>query len=786
MEEALKEIRDWIQSFLRRDLQETRDTINGVHRPLWGTIVLEFIGIAACCGVAWSFHEPLAFLGCILVTLAASLRQLWLLAEPAALVIANFVLLDAVTHIISSTLSALKVPGKKISQVADEIRTRFTEIINQPKDEFGDALMAAFNQITRIGNIPEAFIGMAINPVQAAVTKFNTTIQDLPQDAWGKVKLYGKPILTRFLGFQWFSIAGWALLAFSPRAVVFAPIFVAVVGATLTLLALPKRKPAHPHTKLEKFALWVLGASLAMAAYKYWDGSLFLLPLLVVAGASAFLYTLSYWGVRFGGSAVVCAMGIWGIAMPGHWIVTWNSFGNTGDTVYEEVLVRTPDARYEKHRGEYKPDTNAKRLKANDRLRLVPGSSLKAPERDEKGNTWVEAIGVVDPRTKRVPQDAENFYFPADFVRPYTAKDNPNPNAILHPETGAMLAGFNPADTLRNLESRTKLAHPLGGPERGTPVLGYGSRLQHIPVGRPERINKSVVFLAEPGTPARAAEQGVVVQSEYSPAGAEVSILHNLAVSSMHDPPDQTRDTRILTRYHGLQSASVAFGDTVYRGAVIGASSVRMGFQVAEQSPGTAHYAYQNPMLWIEEIPVVRIPIGEAPHQIAPYAMVASPLPGSRDLYPFCVSQAVTVLDRLGEAGDEVELVVQNPQDVRYYMADREQPEHAFLNVLLGPTGWNYPKGWQWKYVFFMSPFDIPYGMIVTGVNGFTEPLGYGRKIRLAESGRICIGINEIIQCRMQDGSLYNMGDRSFNNYRTGDDQFIVVKVTIRASGAHI
>ncbi|MBI2636686.1 MAG: M23 family metallopeptidase, partial [Parcubacteria group bacterium] len=553
-----------------------------------------------------------------------------------------------------------------------------------------------------------------------------------------------------------------------------APIFVAAAGATMTLFAIHGRTPKHPYTRFEKLMLWVLAASVVSAAYKYWNGSLFVFPLLAVATAVLLLFALAYWGVRFGGGAVVLALGIWGMVMPEHWVALGTAWGSANRVSCEEVTVAIKGPRYKRDGELYVADKHAPLVMPGNVLRLARGSSRTAPTRDSKNNEWVEVLGIVDPRTRMVDPNAENFWYPVGYVRPYAAKDDPSPNAILHPETGAVLAGFNPADTLRNRESSVKLADPLGG--RGSPVLGYGSRLQRFRIGNPERVHKGAVFLAEPGTPVHAAYHGVVAEAAYSAdGGSTVSILHGL--------PDATR---ILTRYRALQSATVAFGDTVALGEVIGQSSARMRFEVATQDPGTTHFAYENPLLWIEGIPAVRIPLGEGASPPAPYAMVARPLPGSRDLYPFAVSQAVTVLDRLGEAGDQVEIAVQDPEAARYYVADGEQAEHPFRNVALTPTGWSYPEGWQRNYVFFLSPRAATYGELIAGVNGFSEPIGYGRSFGLAESGWICIGINEIVQHRRPDGSLFTMDDRSLNNYREGDDQFIVLKVTIRRNGAII
>ncbi len=767
----LKELWEILWSFLRCDFRITWAVASGAARRLFASFAVEAVGVLIFAALA-QFH-PYWYMMCAAVAAVVSLYQYSYLAAITVPAAVNFALSHQLALMLAKILDSSRVPFAKIAEAVAQFREKIDEIIKQPKGEIGDSIMSLLLQVVRPLELPNAVVSTAVDPMIAVIKAADKTIQELPKSTLEQVIKVAGPAFSTLLVFQWFSVAGWALLAFSPRAITLAPVFVAAVGATLTLLAYPHRTKEHTRTKLERGALWVLGISLACAAFKYYDGSLFLLPLFVVAFAAALAYALLHWGVRFGGSALVLAIGIWGIVMPQHWITTWSHIGSADNRAHEEVVVNTPDAQYQEDwKGLYTPDTAAAPLKVGDQLRLVTGSSLETPTIDGEGNSWIHVIGVYNAKTKMVPQGSKRFWYPAGYVRKKQNKPG-DQNAILHPGTGDTLAIFNPADALRNVEAVHKLAHPLAG--RGSPVLGYGSEIPSIPAGRPERVNKSVVFVALPGTAVSAAEDGIVAEVEYAKDGSTVSILHAL--------PD---GQRLCTRYHGMAFAAVAFGDTVARGSAIGESSSRLRFEVAEQTPGTAHYAYANPMLRIEGIPVVRIPIGEGPDNPAPYAMVASPLPGSRDLYPFCVSQAVTVLDRLGEAGDEVEITLLSPSDANYYVADGKNREHPFRSKLLSPTGWNYPEGWQQKYVFCLSPRVATYAMLITGVNGFSEPLGYGRTLQLTESGWICIGINEIVQYRRPDGSLYLMDDRALNNYREGPDQFILVKATFRRNGVII
>ncbi|MBI2050735.1 MAG: M23 family metallopeptidase [Parcubacteria group bacterium] len=804
MSGLLKELLEILLGFLRFDFRVTWAVASGAARRLFVSIGIELIAIVAFAALAQ--FNPYWYLACAGATLAISVYQYAFLAAITIPMAANFALEHQLSLVLVQILGAAQVPLAKIATAVAEFRGKIGQIIAQPEGEIGDSIMTLLLQVVRPLELPNAIVNLAADPMIAVIRAVDKSIQELPGKTWQQIKKVAGPVLSGFLVFQWFSVAGWALLAASPPAIVWAPIFAAAVGAILTLLAIPSRKEQHPRTRFENAMLWVLGVSLVYAAYMYYDESLFVLPLLVVPIMAALLFALACWGLRFGGSMLVLVVGVWGIVSPQHWLATRNSFGGLNQSAPEYAEVRNPCQAYQPGRGRtYVRDPTIKPLKEGDVLRLARSSSFESPTSDSKDNLWLEMVGVVDVATGMVDPGAKNFWVPLGYVKqtgwdpaevavgatggaqgalPY------NPYAIWDQtaEPPVKVASFNPGlDAPAEVRpNTTPLMHPLGD-YRITPIVYYGTIRQ-----RDGMRNWSDVFPASVGTPVRAGAAGTVI-AVHPAKRHEVS-----AIVLRHD--NSERGT-FYTRYLEVGTILVAVGNTVSQGDTIARSDGRpgasgtmsdaqephIGFEVWAVVEGPNTWFPVDTMRWINGVAAQKVVI--APQEFTAYPLY--PIPGTEDEYEVPVNRPVSILADRVRLGNLVDIRVLSPE-AGYVINGREE-HRAYFREPIALLGKPYPKvkgtdAFVWQtYSFYTDHEQAKYGQLIAGINGFETAYGlhYGAtRFTAEEDGAVCIGINEAVGIRANNERLV---DASADNYvRDSTRDVVRVKVAIRRGGSAI
>ncbi|MBI4122547.1 MAG: M23 family metallopeptidase [Parcubacteria group bacterium] len=302
----MQDIRRLVAAFLRNDFRITWSTITGRTRKFLGSVALMLAGILICITAAVTTGNPAWYLACAVITLVGYAYQAWCVAIPATLVIANYEFARVATGALRKLLVAAKVPPDKVNQAIEDIRTRFTQIINQPEGEFGDMLMAIVNQSLRLLEIPGGIISITAEAMEGTVAEIDKAIQALPGGIKRKAKEQAAPFLYFFMNLEWLSAVYFAFLAFSPETTTILPHAAVLICIGLIAVMLPTRKELPSH--LSKFSKWMVAATLASVALLYWqylDQPFGVAPetswMLALAGLGCFaIFMMNLFGVRLG------------------------------------------------------------------------------------------------------------------------------------------------------------------------------------------------------------------------------------------------------------------------------------------------------------------------------------------------------------------------------------------------------------------------------------------------------------------------------------------------------
>lgn len=444
MRRTLAAIGTFFMAMLRFDFNVTTATFQNRSRTIGRTIWYELYALPIFVFLGWLispiFHLFYAvFVGGMLA------YQMWCVSVMYGLAVLNLQFAGITVKALHKLLAVANILPAAINDKADQIKAELERILTSETGDLAAGMDAFAKAVIGILKIPAAMTETILNGLDQFVTDVQTQIAAVPDGIKRRAQEQVGPVIYKLMSLQWWifviSLLFWLLPWWrNPTAAIFS-----IFGGVLVLLLLPSNK--KPETNLSRFNKWVILATLAGLTLAYFGVSVFPRPEVITLFCALPVAVIlpQIIGIRMTVSVVVLAIGIWGLAMPEHWVrlgIQGEDSNHTVPRYYRAVHVggmpkfyRTRPVNPAKQVGsswwspvsqyDFRPKRNWRNLsdEAID-INTVLFRLETGAEKDVSGGLWIK---VVRTNLDGLPSDETPFYVPmrGDFIQEIPAPGTP-------------------------------------------------------------------------------------------------------------------------------------------------------------------------------------------------------------------------------------------------------------------------------------------------------------------------------------------------------------------------